>query len=82
MKTHTNLSESQDSRLLAYGLEVKELLSMTNTETWTNELWTMFSGYMLAQNELGYSPSISKTFFTFRDLLLFFEKVEIIRNEK
>jgi hypothetical protein len=69
-----------DSRLLAYGVEVDELLSMNNTETWTNELWTMFSGYMLAQKELGYSPNISKIFFTFRDLLLFFENVEMIRN--
>jgi len=66
--------ESPDSGLLAYGLKVSELLFISNTETWTTELWTMFGGYMLAQNELGYCPNISNTFCTFRDLLHFFEK--------
>ena len=35
---------------------------------------------MIAQKELCYSPEISNTFFSFRDLLFFFEKIDKIRN--
>ncbi|WP_353720703.1 hypothetical protein [Dyadobacter sp. 676] len=79
MTTLSN-TESPDSRLLAYGREVSTLLSSDSAESWVAELWTMFSGFMLAQKELGYSPEIANTFFTFKDLLGFFERVERIRN--
>ncbi len=73
-------AESPDSRLLAYGREVNALLSSESTDGMVDELWTMFSGYMLAQKELGYSPEIANTFFTFKDLLGFFESIERIRK--
>lgn len=37
---------------------------------------------MIAQKELGYSPEISNTFFSFKDLLFFFERIEKIRKAK
>lgn len=80
MTTSTTTFESSDSRLLAYGREVNALLSSESADAMADELWTMFSGYMLAQKELGHSPEIANTFFTFKDLLLFFEKIERIRS--
>jgi len=78
METHS--SESADLKLLAYGREVNALLSSSNAESWNRELWTMFSGFMLAQNEMGRSLNLCNTFFSFKELLEFFEKVERIRS--
>ncbi|MBO9614692.1 MAG: hypothetical protein J7619_18470 [Dyadobacter sp.] len=80
MTTSSTTFESSDSRLLAYGREVNALLSSDSADGMADELWTMFSGYMLAQKELGHCPEIANTFFTFKDLLLFFEKIERIRS--
>lgn len=80
MKNLSNAFESEDSTLLAYGKEVTKLLEGETPEDWATELWTMFGGFMIAQKELGYSPGISNTFFSFRDLLFFFEKINKIRN--
>lgn len=80
MKKLSNAFESEDSTLLAYGKEVRELLNGETPEDWAAELWTMFGGFMIAQKELGYSPEISNTFFSFKDLLFFFERIEKIRK--
>jgi hypothetical protein len=80
MNTKTHSDESADSRLIAYGKEVGELLSSSSVQTWTNELWTMFSSFMIAQNETGHTPNLSNTYFSFKELLEFFEKVEVIRK--
>jgi hypothetical protein len=59
----------------------KRINEWRDTEDWAAELWSMFGGSMIAQKELGYSPEISNTFFSFRDLLFFFEKIDKIRND-
>ncbi len=80
MKTLTTTNESENATLLAYGNEVCKLLDGKTPEDLAAKLWTMFGGFMIAQKELGYSPEISKTFFSFKDLLFFFEKLGKIRN--
>ena len=80
MNTETHTSESPDPKWIAYGREVGALLSSSTAESWTSELWTMFSGFMLAQNEMGRSTNLSNTYFSFKELLEFFEKVEGIRK--
>ena len=80
MKTLSTTNESDNSTLLAYGKQVCELLNGETPEDWAAELWTMFGGFMIAQKELGYSPEISNTFFSFKDLLFFFEKLGKIRD--
>ncbi|MCE6988290.1 hypothetical protein [Dyadobacter sp. CY323] len=78
--TQSANAQTVDSRLIAYGMEVGALLSSSTTATWTEELWTMFSGLMLAQNEMGHMPKLGNTYFSFKELLEFFEKVERIRR--
>ena len=80
MNPETHASESADSKWIAYGREVSSLLSSSTAESWTNELWTMFSGFMLAQNEMGRTTTLSNTYFSFKELLEFFAKVEEIRK--
>ena len=80
METKTHVSESPDAKWIAYGKAVSDLLSSSTAESWNRELWTMFSGFMLAQNEMGRSENLSNTFFSFKELLEFFEKVEGIRK--
>jgi hypothetical protein len=79
MQTSQLFNES-DAQLLAYGKEVSELLSSESPEEWTTDLWSIFGGFMIAQRELGHSPEISDMFFSFRDLLFFFEKINKIRS--
>jgi hypothetical protein len=89
METKTHFDESADAqsadasmnlRLLAYGREVGELLSSSSAQSWIEQVWTMFGGYMLAQKELGHTPGLCDTFWSFKELLEFFEKVERIRK--
>ncbi|MBO9614588.1 MAG: hypothetical protein J7619_17945 [Dyadobacter sp.] len=78
----SQLFYGSDAQLLAYGKEVSELLNSESPEDWAVELWSMFGGFMIAQKELGFSSEISNTFFSFRDLLFFFEKIEKIRHDR
>jgi hypothetical protein len=39
----------------------------------------MFGGYVLALKELGHAPDLSNTFWSFKELVEFFEAVEAIR---
>ncbi|NIJ51445.1 hypothetical protein [Dyadobacter arcticus] len=80
MQTEPNPQESADPKLIAYGKEVSSLLSSSNPKSWTAELWTMFGGYVLALKELGYTPGLSNTFWSWKELVDFFEKVEEIRK--
>ena len=70
------LSESQDSATLAYAAHVKELLSMNAPEEWIEDLWTIYTGFMISQSELGHNPKASDLFCTFRELVFFFQKLE------
>ena len=73
----TNRSpESQHSATLAYGEHVKSLLTMNDPKEWVEDLWTIYTGYMVAQSELGHNPHASDLFCTFRELVFFFQKLE------
>ncbi|MCE7060809.1 hypothetical protein [Dyadobacter sp. CY343] len=75
MQTQPNSDESLDSRHLAYGREVAELLSQSNTTTWVNDLWDIYSGYMVAQHELGHNLRASEIFASFKELVFFFQRI-------
>ena len=66
-------AQSADSTCMAYGEKVKELLSASSPEAWCDHLWAMYGGYVVAQKELGYGPDAPNIFWSFRDLLFFFE---------
>jgi hypothetical protein len=67
---------------MAYGHQVKELLSMSSAETWIEDLWDIFSGYMLAQRDLGYNPRLADIFTSFKELVMFFEMVKKMREKE
>jgi len=66
--------------LLAYGREVGKLLSSSSAENWSDELWTMFTGYIISLKEQGHAPDLCDTYFSFKELVEFFENVERIRR--
>jgi hypothetical protein len=82
MTNKTNSAESVDSQCMAYGQQVKELLSASSPEAWCDYLWSMYGGYVLAQKELGYSPEAPNVFWSFRDLLFFFDGMKEREKEK
>ncbi|QRQ99517.1 hypothetical protein [Dyadobacter sandarakinus] len=67
-------ARSDDAEILAYGRQVKELLSASPADTWCEHLWAMYGGYVLAQKELGYNAQTADVFWSFRDLLFFFQE--------
>jgi hypothetical protein len=79
MYTQPNSDESEDSKHLAYGREVAELLSQSHAASWISDLWDIYSGYMVAQPELGYNPRASEIFASFKELVFFFQRVEAIK---
>lgn len=73
----------EDPVCMAYGREVKALLNVSDPGSWTEDLWTIYTGFhagprRLAQKELGYDPRIADTFCSFKELLFFFERVKEI----
>jgi hypothetical protein len=69
-------TQSDDSKCLAYGRQVKELLSASDAATWCDHLWEMYGGYMLAQKEFGYNPQAVHVFYSFKDLFFFFQQMK------
>jgi hypothetical protein len=52
---------------------VQELLSASSANTWCDHLWEIYGGLMLAQLELVYNPRSANIFWSFHDVLFFFE---------
>ncbi len=78
MHTQTHPIEFTDEALLAYGREVGKLLSSSSAECWRDELWTIFTGYIISLKEQGHAPELCDTYFSFKELVAFFENVERI----
>lgn len=73
-------NESPDSsRLAHYGRLVQDLLSQTSSEHWVDDLWSIYSGYIVFEKEAGYNPRSTEIFETFRELVFFFQKAEKLR---
>ena len=78
MNTETHALTPSDPTLLAYGREVGKLLSSSSAESWSNELWTIFTGYIISLKEQGHAPELCDTYFSFKELIAFFAEVERI----
>ncbi|MGX5857232.1 hypothetical protein ACWKW6_26500 [Dyadobacter jiangsuensis] len=74
--TLSKSAESHDSRYLAFGREVAELLSQSSPSNWIDDLWDIYTGYMIAQREMGYNPRAADIFTSFKELVFFFQRVE------
>jgi len=75
MNKETHPIECTDATLLAYGREVGKLLSSSSPESWRDELWTIFTGYIISLKEQGPAPDLCDTYFSFKELVEFFENV-------
>ena len=82
MKASTTTSASEDAICLAYGRGVKELLSQSTASEWIEDLWIIYSDHMAFQKEAGCNPRIGEIFLSFRELVFFFQKLEIRRMEE
>ena len=71
-------ADPEDPVCMAYGREVMPLLNVSDPVSRAEDLWTIYTGFMLAQKELGYAPRIADTFCSFKELLFFFERVKEI----
>jgi hypothetical protein len=60
---------------IAYGQKVKELLSRSDAEAWIEDLWDMYTGFMLFSQEAGYDPRGHDRFVSFKELVFFFQDV-------
>ncbi|MEO6282267.1 MAG: hypothetical protein ABIN80_01035 [Dyadobacter sp.] len=80
MQTLPNSDESPDSQHLAYGREVADLLSQCPAASWVNDLWDIYTGYMLAQKEMGYNHRAADIFTSFKELVFFFQRVEGVKG--
>jgi hypothetical protein len=76
MYNKQTLPKSLDSATLAYAEHVKTLLSMNAPAEWVEDLWTIYTGYMVAHGELGHNPRASDMFCTFRELVFFSQKLD------
>ncbi len=81
MKTSTHNSASDDALCLAYGRGVKDLLSQSSASEWIEDLWVIYSDHMAFQKEAGHNPRITEIFLSFRELVFFFQKLEVGRME-
>lgn len=77
MQNQQTSPESPDSAAAAYGEHVRALLTMNDPAEWVDDLWTIYSGFMVAQTELGHNPRASDLFCTFRELVFFFQKLDM-----
>ena len=82
MKPSTSIAESEDAVCLAYGRGVKELLSQSNASELIEDLWTIYSDHMAFQKEAGCNPRIGEIFLSFRELVFFFQRLEIGRGQE
>ncbi|TLV03425.1 hypothetical protein [Dyadobacter luticola] len=67
---------SADSKQLAYGRMVQELLSQSRASTWINDLWDMYTGYTLFAQQSGYDPQGHDKFVSFKTMVFFFQEIE------
>jgi hypothetical protein len=81
MKTSTIIA-SEDAICLAYGRGVKDLLSQSSATEWIEDLWIIYSDHMAFQKEAGCNPRIGEIFLSFRELVFFFQKLEIGNKEE
>lgn len=83
MKTHeTARPAGLGTSSVAYGQLVDNLLQQQHPHAWQNDLWAIFTGFMVNQANEGNNPKLSDLFATFRDLHSFFEQLKAIQAGK
>jgi hypothetical protein len=57
---------------------VEKLIDSQNTDEWKHYIWRLYEGYMNDQNNGDKSVTLALEFYTFRDLIRFFEDIEAV----
>ena len=79
MNTKTHSPESQDSMCVAYGQQVQQLFELNTPAEMVEHLWEIYSGFQSFDQETGLNPRKLNIFYTFRDLLLFCQRIEAMK---
>ncbi|MCF2489849.1 hypothetical protein [Dyadobacter sp. CY347] len=79
MNTKTHSTESPDSMFVAYGQQVQQLFELNTPAEMVEHLWEIYSGFQNFDQETGFNPRKLNIFYTFRDLLLFCQKIEAMK---
>lgn len=75
----THPTESPDSMCMAYGQQVRQLFELNTPAEMAEHLWEIYSGFQSFDHETGFNPRKLNIVYTFRDLLLFCQKIEAMR---
>ena len=75
----THPTASEDAMCLAYGRQVKELLTMSTPTEMAEHLWEIYSGFQSFEKESGYNPRQLNIFLTFRELIHFCKRIEEVK---
>jgi hypothetical protein len=79
MNNQTHTPESHDSLYLAYGQQVKTLLEMSSPAEMAENLWEIYSGFVNSEKVNGYNPRQADLFLTFRELMLFCQRIQAMK---
>ena len=76
-KTHS--SESPDLKCEAYAEQIQQLFELNTPAQMAEHLWEIYSGFESYDHDAGHNPRRLDIFYTFRDLVFFFEKIRAIK---
>jgi hypothetical protein len=86
MQTHENSRPPGGASVVvgkeSYGQLVVDMLEKQTAFQWKKDLWCIFTGYIVNQSEQDKSINLAGEYFTFRDLVEFFENVEALKAGK
>lgn len=72
----SSIAPATCGKLVAY------LLEQQNAKGWQNDLWAIFTGFMVNQANEGNNPKLADLFATFRDLQYFFAELNAVEEGK
>ena len=79
MNTKTHSNESHDLLSLAYGQQVQKLFELNSPGEMAEHLWEIYSGFQSFDQQTGLNPRKLNIYYTFRDLLLFCQRIEAMK---
>lgn len=83
MKIHENARPPGGASVVvsreSYGQLVVKMLEKQTGNQWKRDLWGLFSGYIESNHKGDQSVNLLSEFWTFRDLMEFFDNVEALQ---
>jgi hypothetical protein len=76
MCTLSNKTAPADAVSQAVAQEVEQLFQVNPPSAMMEHLWDVYSGFIHFEKQAGYNPRQEEIFLTFRDLMIFCQKME------